>query len=399
MKVRQQFWRWLGCLVLIWAIFIGWSGTAHAAALSNGVYQVPIKIIKADSNATSSANPFFTDSAVARVQDQQTTLLITSNGAQYIKSMKISGQPVTKVKAVNQQTIYQVNLTGQTSPLTTTFSLTTPLGAMNETARLALDWEKAQRLSTTTTTSELLDQTTILADTAKSSSQASSQDKSSQQTTPATTTKTSTAQTAKIAKATAKTEYWRYQVLQGTKMKKSEADQYYTDLAKVTPTKQGYRVTLTVKYAKSLKLGSRAVVPESINRMAPQQVSYGQTTKAYTMQYSFMVANRQDLASQLIPGKIHVTVPVMSISETFPIRFRFASSGSADQTQAATVAALPKTTEQATTATAPSTMHHASAKATLPKTGEQQSSWSMLGWLGLIACGYVLGGEQREAAD
>ncbi|MCF7523322.1 LPXTG cell wall anchor domain-containing protein [Levilactobacillus brevis] len=30
-------------------------------------------------------------------------------------------------------------------------------------------------------------------------------------------------------------------------------------------------------------------------------------------------------------------------------------------------------------------------KATLPKTGEQQSSWSMLGWLGLIACGYVLG--------
>ena len=396
MKVRQQFWRWLGCLVLIWAIFIGWSGTAHAAALSNGVYQVPMKIIRADSNATSSANPFFTDSAVARVQDQQTTLLITSNGAQYIKSMKISGQPVTKVKAVNQQTIYQVNLTGQTSPLTTTFSLTTPLGAMNETARLALDWDKAQRLSTATATSELLDQVTTLADAAKSSSQTSSQDKSSQQTTPTTSTKTST---AKAAKATAKTEYWRYQVLQGTKMKKSEADQYYTDLAKVTPTNQGYRVTLTVKYAKSLKLGSRAVVPESINRMAPQQVRYGQTAKAYTMQYSFTVANRQDLASQLIPGKIHVTVPVMSISETFPIRFRFASSGSADQTQAATVAALPKTTEQTTAATAPPTTHHAAAKATLPKTGEQQSSWSMLGWLGLIACGYVLGGKQRETAD
>ncbi|WCJ46540.1 LPXTG cell wall anchor domain-containing protein [Levilactobacillus brevis] len=35
----------------------------------------------------------------------------------------------------------------------------------------------------------------------------------------------------------------------------------------------------------------------------------------------------------------------------------------------------------------------------MPKTGEQQSSWSMLGWLGLIACGYVLGGKQRETAD
>lgn len=251
MKHLQQFFRVIACLV-VGLVFLGWAQTTdgHAATLSNGLYQVPMKIIKADSTATSDANQFFGKTAVVRVNHTQVTILITSNGAKYIKKMTVAGQAVTLVKTVDHQALYQFNLTTQTSPLTTAFSLTTPMGAMKEQARLTLNWAKAKSVSKSVATTDLIAQAETLA-------KANASNQSSSVTVPkSTTTKPTAIATAK--KTIAATEYWRYQVLQGTKMTKSEADQYYTDVATVTPKGTGYQVTLHVKYAKSLKLGPKA---------------------------------------------------------------------------------------------------------------------------------------------
>jgi len=209
-------------------------------------------------------------------------------------------------------------------------------------------------------------------------------------TVPKTTTKAKTA-TSTAKKTTAATEYWRYQVLQGAKMTKSEADQYYTDVATVTPKGTGYQVMLHVKYAKSLKLGPRAVVPKRINGAQPQHVTYGQSGRNYTMSYTFTVAKRSALTQKLIPGQIHVTVPAMNISETFPVRFRFARSGAADQASAATVAALPHTTATAASPTATSTATK-SHQETLPPTGEATNNWAVLGLVGLALGGFICRG-------
>lgn len=390
MKHVQQLFRLLGWLMVGLTLLVwGQPVSGHAATLTNGIYQVPLKILKADSSATSTASQFFGKSAVVRVNDDQYTVLITSNGAQYIKSMTVAKQPVTKVKTAKSQTIYQFNLTKQTSPLTTTFSLTTPLGAMTETARLTLNWGQAQSLSSSTATSDLIAQAVKLIPATSSSSSIK---------VPKTTGTTTSTKTSKAAQTATKSEYWRYQVLQGSKMAKSESDQYYTDVATVTPQGSGYQVTLKVAYAKSLKLGSRAVVPESINGQQPQNVTYGQQGKTYTLRYAFTVKRPSQLTQKLIPGRIHVTVPAMNISQTFPVRFRFARSGAADQAAAANVSALPQTKNAAAPATSSVTTSSSSSQpqheAELPATGERPglaplAGIMVLGILGLGGSIYV----------
>lgn len=399
MQHVQRFFRLLGCLIVSLAI-LGWMQTTvgHAATLSNGIYHVPMKVIKADSSATSSANQFFGSKAVVRVKDDQLTVLVISNGKQYIKTMKVEDQAVTLVKTVKQQAIYQFNLTKQSSPLATTFNLTTPMGAMKETARLTLSWAQAKPVSDSVTTASLLTEAEKLAiaATKKQTSQVQVPD-TTQSKQPTATTKTR--QASQVAKS-ATAEYWHYQVLQGSKMVKSEADQYYTDLATVTPKGTGYQVTLKVKYAKSLKLGSRAVVPESINGTHPQNVTYGQQGKNYTLRYTFNVAKKSDLTKRLIPGKIHVTVPTMNISQTFPVRFRFASSGAADQASAAAVGGLPTKTARQTAKSSQPTGTSATTKrpaAKLPPTGEATNLWWVAGLLGLTATGLLWRGGRWHA--
>lgn len=369
---------------------------AATTTLDDGIYVVPAKIIKADSSATSSANQFFGDHAAVRVKDNHATVLLTSNGAQYIKGMTVDGQKATLVKTVNGQAIYQVGLTALTSPVPATFNLTTPMGKMQESARLVLTWAKAERDSDSTATADLISQATAL--TAKASSSQTVVPKATTDT--AAKTKTATP-TAKTSKTTPTTQYWKYQVLKATAMTPSDANQYYTHTAKVTPTSQGYRVTLTVSYAKSLKLGAKAVVPKTMDGVAvpSSRVTYGQTAKAYTMTYWFPIKSTSSLTAKLIPGQIHVTVPAMNISETFPVRFRFAASGSADKATAAAVAALPKTTnKQATRTSAPArstTGSTLAAKRTLPATHEAPNT--LLGWglLGLMGAGGILWGAKR----
>lgn len=405
-------WRWclhiwgIVAVTLLAILGLQVSGTQRAAAattLEDGLYVVPVKIIKADSTATSTANQFFGNEAAVRVKDQQATVLLTSNGAQYIRSMTVAGQKATLVKTVNDQAIYQINLTKLTSPLAASFSLTTPLGKMQESARLALTWSKAEKDSTSMATADLLDQATALtAKSVSSSSSAVSVPKTT--TTTKSTTATSTTKSADTDKTAPTTQYWKYQVLKGDTMTTSDANQYYTHVAKVTPDGTGYRVTLTVSYAKSLKLGAKAVVPKTIDDVVvpASHVTYGQTSKAYTMTYWFTIQDTRELTAKLIPGRIHVTVPMMSISETFPIRFRFAASGSTSAATAAGVAALPKTTAKRTAdrGSQPVTSAHRAAKKTLPATGEAVGAGLDWALLGLVGCGGLLAwGVKRHAQD
>ncbi|MFC6261576.1 NEAT domain-containing protein [Levilactobacillus fujinensis] len=398
----------LGLMIAgILAVNWGQSVTAQAAVSGNGIYQVPVKIIKEASKTTSSANQFFGDQAVVRVSGNHYTVLLTSNGEQYMKSMKVSGQMVTLVKKVDSQAIYQFNLTKQTTPLATFFQLTTPMGAMNEKARLTLGWSAAKKVTDSTATTDLLIQASTLAQAAITTSSSSSATSSSSTTTsPAVTTEESTSTATSSAKTTtgttAQTKYWKYQVLKSDRMTLSDANQYYTGIARVTPTDGGYRVTLMVSYAKSLKLGSEAVVPKSIDgqTMTDSQVTYSQIGKNYTMVYGFHIDRTSDLTRSLIPGKIHVTVPVMHISETFPIRFQFAASGAKTQQQAAAVAALPKkrATQQTADTAATPTAHTDSTtpKKQLPATGERDSSATVYGVVGLLTGILLIWGGKRH---
>lgn len=401
-------WQWclhiVSVLALAWLAVFCFGGTQRATAattLDDGLYVVPAKIIKADSSATSTANQFFGDQAAVRVKDNQATVLLISNGAQYIKSMTIDGQSAKLVKTVDDQAIYQTVLPKLTSPLPATFSLTTPVGKMQESARLTLAWAKAEKDGTSTATADLISQATKLATAAASSaSSAVSVPKATKTTTSSTTKSTA----AKTVKTTPTTQYWKYQVLKGDAMTPSDANQYYTHTAKVTPTTTGYRVTLTVSYAKSLKLGAKAVVPKTIDGVAvpASHVTYGQTSKNYTMTYWFTIQQTSELTAKLIPGQIHVTVPMMNISETFPIRFRFAVSGSTTAATAAAVAALPKTTNKQTAADQGSRSPAATpqaAKRTLPATGETATHGTVWGLLGLVISGGILVREAKRHAQ
>ncbi|MFC6207519.1 NEAT domain-containing protein [Levilactobacillus tongjiangensis] len=390
MQRFRRFLQVVGLLMLgIVAVSFSQSQGAHAATtLDDGIYQVPMKIIKSDSSDTSSANAFFGGMAVVRVQHGQYTVMITSNGEQYIKSMKVAGTTLTLAKTLDSQAIYQFSLAKPVSPLTTSFNLTTPMGAMKESARMTLDWKQAKSVSTDATAANLLSQAEKLV-----KATASSRSHSAVCQPKAPTTKSTTATSGVSQPATKSAEYWKYQVIQGDKMKKSDADQYYTDVAKVVPTKNGYQVTLNVKYAKSLKLGSRAVVPEAINGQSPQNISYGQSGSNYTMSYTFTISSLRDLTKRLIPGKIHVTVPALNISQTFPVRFRFAASGAADLASAANVSALPKKTV-AKSAAAPAVNHTTSA-AKLPETGHQNNLLATLVGSVLLGTLIIWGGKRH----
>ncbi|WP_125544359.1 NEAT domain-containing protein [Levilactobacillus lindianensis] len=383
----KKSWRTLllGLLTVSCAWLLGTSIVAKAATVKDGLYQVPVKILKEKENTTSTADQFFGSQAVAQVTGAQTTLILTSSGAQFISSMTVADQSAAVVKTVGKQALYQVTVDGQKSPLAASFKLTTPVGKMTEAARVALDWSKAKQLSDSVATTDLLAAGTTLAQQPAKSAPAS----------PAIPV---TAEPKTTTSAPATRQYWRYRVLQGDRMSPSQANRYYTNVATVTPSGTGYRVTLKVQYAKSLKLGARAVVPESIDGQSvpASHVTYGESGQNETMTYWFEISKLSQLTAKLIPGQIHVTVPSLNMSQVFPVRFQFAASGAADQAQAAQVAALPnKTTRSTPSATASATPDQSSPK--LPATGDQSSPMGLLVGLGLLSLSLIWrGGWARE---
>lgn len=192
--------------------------------------------------------------------------------------------------------------------------------------------------------------------------------------TPVATKKKATAQ-AKVPTTTRK-----YVVLKGDSNAKSMANQYYTRTVVIKKVAKHYNVQLKVAYKKSLKLGSKAVRPVTINgrKVKSSVVSYGQTSKYYTMTYSFNISSFKTL-KKVIKGSIHVVVPQAQINTTWPVRFKFSQKAPAKASKHIVIAT------PVSKAVAPS-------QTKLPQTGEaKQTGLSMLGLVLASGLSFVWG--------
>ena len=335
---------------------------ADQANLSDGTYTVPVTLLKAGSSLTSIANQFFTQTANVKVTGGTYQIQLQTNGADYITSVTVGGQPVNEDKSGSNANL-TVNLTNPRDLVPVTFGLQVPgLGKMNPSAQFQFNWSSATRTqgstpeaakssnatatpatpinpSATTTPAKPVNPsqsttpakpvnpsatTTPATPVATSSSEASSVSTSS-------TSKTVTREPNMVPSTTSgskktvskKSGYaWKYVVLKANSNAKSIANKYYTHTTRVKKVNKHYNVLLKVSYKKALKLGSKAVRPVSINGRKPLSVTYGATAKTYNLTYSFNISSINRL-KKIVAGKIHVTVPYANISSNFGIRLKF----------------------------------------------------------------------------
>ncbi|MCP9332444.1 NEAT domain-containing protein [Lentilactobacillus hilgardii] len=299
---------------------------ADQANLSDGTYTVPVTLLKAGSSSTSIANMFFTQTANVKVTGGTYQIQLQTNGADYITSVTVGGQPVNEDKSGSNANL-TVNLTNPSDLVPVTFGLQVPLlGTMNQSAQFQFNWSSATRTQGSTPEAATSSNATATPATpvATSSSEASSVSTSS-------TSKTVTREPNMVPSTTSgskkavskKSGYaWKYVVLKADSNAKSIANKYYTHTTRVKKVNKHYNVLLKVSYKKALKLGSKAVRPVSINGRKPLSVTYGATAKTYNLTYSFNISSINRL-KKIVAGKIHVTVPYANISSNFGIRLKF----------------------------------------------------------------------------
>ncbi|EEI19752.1 hypothetical protein G8J22_01912 [Lentilactobacillus hilgardii] len=299
---------------------------ADQANLSDGTYTVPVTLLKAGSSSTSIANMFFTQTANVKVTGGTYQIQLQTNGADYITSVTVGGQPVNEDKSGSNANL-TVNLTNPSDLVPVTFGLQVPLlGTMNQSAQFQFNWSSATRTQGSTPEAATSSNATVTPATlvATSSSEASSVSTSS-------TSKTVTREPNMVPSTTSgskkdvskKSGYaWKYVVLKADSNAKSIANKYYTHTTRVKKVNKHYNVLLKVSYKKALKLGSKAVRPVSINGRKPLSVTYGATAKTYNLTYSFNISSINRL-KKIVAGKIHVTVPYANISSNFGIRLKF----------------------------------------------------------------------------
>ncbi len=134
------------------------------------------------------------------------------------------------------------------------------------------------------------------------------------------TSQTETAQAATISK--------KYKVLKSNSNSASMANKFYTHTAKITKSGNKYKVMLYVAYPKKFptvgNIGSKAVTPISVlgSKVPSSRISYGKSSKDYTMNYYFYVSKLSKL-NKSVKAQIHVRVPQAKISNVFTIRFDF----------------------------------------------------------------------------
>ncbi|WP_162254963.1 NEAT domain-containing protein [Lentilactobacillus kisonensis] len=327
------------------------SAKAAPANLTDGNYTVPMKLWqKADPTQSSVANQFFDPTASVNVsQGNYFITLKLVKGVTFINSMTIGDQTVSP-------TVYSKEPDGgsgmiaftQANPdevLPVDFSLQVPLGPndalipMNQWALFDFSWSQATKISNNTpVTPNVTPNNGQVVVTPPSQTSAATTPTSTSSSTPAKPVAVSAKVTPKKAKVPTTTR--TYVVLKGSSNSKSMANKYYTRKATIQKVNKHYNVQLKVSYNKSLKLGSKAVRPVTINnrKVKASTVKFGQTSKTYTMTYSFNVASFKTL-KHLIKGSIHVTVPYMKISQTFPIRFKFSQKAPAKAHKAAKIIA------------------------------------------------------------
>lgn len=299
---------------------------ADQANLSDGTYTVPVTLLKAGSSLTSIANQFFTQTANVKVTGGTYQIQLQTNGADYITSVTVGGQPVNEDKSGSNANL-TVNLTNPRDLVPVTFGLQVPgLGTMNPSAQFQFNWSSATRTQGSTPEAATSSNATATPATpvATSSSEASSVSTSS-------TSKTVTREPNMVPSTTSgskktvskKSGYaWKYVVLKADSNAKSIANKYYTHTTRVKKVNKHYNVLLKVSYKKALKLGSKAVRPVSINGRKPLSVTYGATAKTYNLTYSFNISSINRL-KKIVAGKIHVTVPYANISSNCGIRLKF----------------------------------------------------------------------------
>lgn len=118
---------------------------ADQANLSDGTYTVPVTLLKAGSSSTSIANQFFTQTANVKVTGGTYQIQLQTNGADYITSVTVGGQPVNEDKSGSNANL-TVNLTNPSDLVPVTFGLQVPgLGKMNPSAQFQFNWSSATR--------------------------------------------------------------------------------------------------------------------------------------------------------------------------------------------------------------------------------------------------------------
>lgn len=319
-----------------------------ADTLSDGGYEVPVSLRKANSpSSVSLANQYFYGTAKVNVSNGTYAVTVTTNGLNYIKGMTANGQSVKESNQAGNKGDLTFNTDGKSNYVPVAFSLQIPIiGSMNQTAQFFLDYANAKKVSEPAAqpTAPQTPQTPTTDTSTTSTTPTVSEPTTTTTTLPTATTKKKTPAKKPTKKTTVKktsktkASTWSYVILQGDNSQKSIANKYYTKKAKVIKSGKKYRVQLTVSYKKSLGLGSHAVKPISVLGKKVYGVKLGQTKKNYTMNYSFYVSSLKQL-KKLVKAKIHVKVPMLNISQTFNIRFKFSHSKTAKHVAAA--AALP----------------------------------------------------------
>lgn len=118
-----------------------------------------------------------------------------------------------------------------------------------------------------------------------------------------------------------------YTVLKSTEKSVSEANKYYTHVAKIEKLSDGtYKVTMYVQYGKKSGMSAKGFVPLTVNGQKVSDVTYGSTDKDYTASFSFTVKSLDDLIKAPVKGTIHVSVAMLGISSDFDVYYQFASS-------------------------------------------------------------------------
>lgn len=363
-------------VAIIFAFVGGATSTAKAdsANLVDGSYTVPVTLLKSGSSSQSMANHFFEQTAQVTVDQGNYKTVITTNGANYIASMTMAGQSASPIITSGNNGTMTFNLTNPNNTIPVSFVLyNIPLiGQMQESATFSFNWTAAvkQPGSDTTSSTTAVEPTNSNTDPSTTTPTSSS----SSATTPTeNSSSTAPVKTPTIKKVASKTNVptttRKYVVLKGDSNSKSMANKYFTRTAIIKKIAKHYNVQLEVSYKKSLKLGSKAVRPVTINgrKVKSSVVHYGQTSKNYTMTYSFNVSSFKTL-KKIIKGSIHVVVPQAQINTTWPIRFKFAQKAPANANKHAAIAASDVASSSA------------SSQTKLPQTGDaDQNNLSVFG--------------------
>lgn len=370
-------------------------------------------ILQNNSNTVSAANQFYTGTAtLTPLSDGEVQVTVT---AQYPSALMdqqglvpgtADGSPVYGViygqNGGNYTCTYSFNVPSMDAlknNISGTVHVTVP--SINMSEDFGIQYDFASNTSTTPIAdpSNPLDSVNNGSSSNNGSSESSSKDATD-------TVSNSDKGSSSATKTADPTQGWTYEVLQADSNAKSTADQYYTHVAKVTKLANGkYQVTLEVSYAKSLGMGSKGVVPLTIDGQKAQNVTYGTSGSNYTVTYSFDI-DSLDALNKIIDGTIHVTVPMVNISQDFGVRFKFSHAATSDTDSSAANkkdSSSPATTNgngSGTTGTATSPDKKATAtvnpgnnnatgsssKSYLPQTNEQkQQSLMMLGFLAVAS--------------